>query len=181
MRLSACWALLAVILLGACTDDPPEQKKPSSPTAKYADTQAGAEALARDLRTATDPALIRSLEPTTADYRALFDDGFAAKAESYYKGWIWTDTLPAALDVKPDQTEVTLWRAKSDDIKAWTPEVQANFPGGYERVGPHLKPGVTICKWDYTRPGEDLGKAYNGLAFVKGHWKFFPKPWQVLE
>ena len=29
------------------------------------------------------------------------------------------------------------------------------------------------------KPGETLGMAFDGLAFVNGHWRIFPKPWRA--
>ena len=168
--------LLVLALAGGCggTDEP------APPPDPYPNTQEGAERLALDLRNATTDDLLLSLKPATEDYRAFFDEATAAKAESHYES-LWSGSLPPAMGTDPDQTEVRLWRATTDDIAAWTPEVEAVFPGGYEDLGPHLRPGVTVCKWDYVRPGENAGISFNGLAHVNGHWKVFFKPWYVLD
>ena len=41
------------------------------------------------------------------------------------------------------------------------------------------KPGLTVYRWKYTKPGEPLGMAYDGLIYVNGHWAWFPKPWRI--
>ena len=81
----------------------------------------------------------------------------------------------------PANTELKLFKATSDDIKAWTPAVEQDFPGGYQKVKDFFKPGLTVYRWKYTKPGETLGMAYDGLIFVNNHWAWFPKPWRIAN
>ena len=39
---------------------------------------------------------------------------------------------------------------------------------------------MTWWRWKFTKPGEDLGMAYDGLVFVNGHWAWFPKPYRAI-
>ncbi|NJP35850.1 hypothetical protein [Micromonospora thermarum] len=179
MRIRVVLVLLGLVLVGACSSGKADPVPTPSPFG-YPGTEEGAAALARDLRTATTPELFQSLKPTSGDYRTLYDDEFAARAEPYYERWIWTAKVPAPLEAKPDQTETSVQCFRTDDIRAWTPEVRANLAGGYEKVAPHIRPGLILCDWEYTRPGESYGMAYNGLAYVNQRWVFTPKPWRVL-
>jgi hypothetical protein len=146
--------------------------------AAYPNTDEGAKALLQALP--KDPALVQKLQPTSADYTALFEGATAAKVEQFYRRTLWTGQ---SVDVRGDaaQTDLKVSKATSDDIRSWTSAVQADFPGGYQQVGPHLKPGLTWYRWKYTEPGKDTGMAFDGLVHVNGHWVWTPKPWRALE
>ncbi len=135
-----------------------------------------------EIRT-TSPEKLQALRPATADYRALFKDPFAARAETYYNRMLW-DLQPTESPrplAKPDQNEVTIAKATTDDIAAWTPEVNAAFPGGYKKVREQFKPGLVVYTWTYVRRGNEDGMYNNGLVHVNGRWVIVPKPWRVLE
>lgn len=116
------------------------------------------------------------LQPASDDYRAVFDEEFARRAEATY-GPVWKS---GQLVVKPKQgqTEVRLISATTDDLKAWNERAE-NFPGGYEQVAGKFKPGLTVYGFKFVEPGESLGMAYDGLVFVNGNWRIFPKPWRI--
>ena len=44
------------------------------------------------------------------------------------------------------------------------------FPGGYKRVADKFKPGLTVYRWKYVKPGEKLGMSFDGLVYVNNHW-----------
>ncbi|MEV8633374.1 hypothetical protein AB0395_17105 [Streptosporangium sp. NPDC051023] len=126
--------------------------------------------------------LIESMRPTSADYRAVFRPEFAVRAERFYHTRFWGGSpIPSAPWAEPGQTVLRTWKATTEEIRSWTPQVRANFPSGYERVKDEFNPGLTIYTWNYTKPGAEYGMAFNGLVFVNGHWTLFPKPWYVLE
>jgi hypothetical protein len=128
-----------------------------------------------------DAVLFASLKPATADYNVLFEADFALRAERYYNDHIWTSDALGQPLAKPGQTDVRMWKSTTEELKAWTPEARATFPGGYEQIKDRLMPGFVIYTWDYVKPGEKYGMAYNGLVFVNDHWALFPKPWYVLK
>lgn len=148
-------------------------------TSKYPGTEEGAKQLLTDIRKdeGTAKQMTLALKPSTADYQAVFEGDKAAAAEKKYAE-LWSSG--PAIGAKPENTELKLWKATSDDLKAWTADAQANFPGGYQKVGAHLKPGLTWYRWKYTKPGETLGMAFDGLVHVNGHWAWFPKPWRAI-
>jgi hypothetical protein len=146
---------------------------------KYPGTDDGAKQLLSDLQTAKDPrALTRELEPSSADYKAVFTAEAAARAEEGYKK-LWSDpqVLIAAPAANP---ELLLTKATTDDMKQWTKQVEADFPGGYKRIADKFQPGLTVYRWKYVKPGEKSGMAFDGLIFVNNHWTWFPKPWRVF-
>lgn len=123
-------------------------------------------------------ALTRSLRPTSADYRTLFDAPLASRIEAVQtKDW---DSGKAVIKPKPSQTEVKLWSATGADLAAGKGSSKA-FSGGYAKIGKHLAPGVTFFRFKFVEPGKETGTAYDGLAFVNGHWVIAPKPWRAMD
>ncbi len=174
--LLAVLAVLAPLAVGACS----KKGGGTEATSTYPGTEDGAKQLLTELRTAPDAAAkTKGLRPSEADYKAVFTDDFAGKAEKGYDE-LWADPK-AVITADPANTELKLSKATTDDLKAWTPDVKRDFPGGYEKVKDFYKPGLTIYRWKYTKPGEDLGMAYDGLIYVNNHWAWFPKPWRIAK
>ncbi|WP_433081285.1 hypothetical protein ACQP1P_45615 [Dactylosporangium sp. CA-052675] len=182
------WTLLAALLgatltgCGAGAEDTPGTPTTAQNAAgsTYPNTDEGAKALMQALGTGNDPTLVQQLKPTTADYQAVFEGDVAAKAEQYYKAKLWNGS-EVKIAAKPEQTDLKVFKATTEEIRSWSSAVAANFPGGYQQIGPHLKPGLTVYRWKYTEPGDDLGLAFEGLVNVNGRWVWVPKVWQVLE
>lgn len=148
--------------------------------ASYPGTEEGARAFLTDIRKpgADAKAMTASLKPQGADYAAVFEGELARKAEAEYAK-LWSDPS-AVIGAKAENSELKLWKATSDEIKAGSGNAR-EFPGGYQKISAQLKPGVTWYRWKYTKPGEDLGMAFDGLTYINGHWAWFPKPWRVAE
>jgi hypothetical protein len=187
MRRLLWLTLPCVLLVTACTQGTGTETPPSPPPpadtpvegGKYPGTEDGVKALLRDLQGDAPADLIRSLRPQSADYTAVFEEDFAAKMVKADES-LWSDP-PAELGAKPEQTELKLWKASTEDITNWDASVEANFPGGYEDIRTYLKPGLTIYRWKYTTPGAERGLAFDGMVHVNGHWAWFPEPWRALE
>jgi hypothetical protein len=155
------------------------KKSGSDATSKYPGTEDGAKQLLTDLRTSNDArGMTLALKPSSDDYRAVFVDDAAAKAESAYDK-LWSDPK-TVIAASPANTELKLYKATTDDLQKWTAAAEADFPGGYKRVAARYKPGLTLYRWKYVKPGEQLGMAFDGLVHVNGHWAWFPKPWRAL-
>jgi len=128
--------------------------------------------------TADHAALTRSLKPTSADYKALFDAATAPKIESAQaKDW---ESGKAVIKPGDGQTEVKIVSATGADLVAWKGAAK-EFPGGYRKIAKHLVPTMTFFRFKFTKPGEDTGTAYDGLAFVNGHWVIASKPYRALD
>jgi len=167
--------LCAVLILfsAGCTAGEPEPAGGSYPAS--AD---GARQLVTELRTKDPAAILKDLAPTAEDCQAVFEGDAAAKATAYYaKQFAKTSPGPMA---KPDQTELELWAATSEELKANTGN-SAHFPGAYRSAAPALKPGLTLYSWKYVVPGGNLGMAYDGLVHVGSRWVWLPKPWNAVE
>jgi hypothetical protein len=168
---------LAMALLGvACKK---EGGGGSAATSKYPGTDEGARQLLSEIRTSSDArGLTLALKATSADYRAVFVDAEVAKAEAGYEK-LWSDPK-AVIGASPENTELLLAKATTEELQQWTAEVDAGFPGGYKRIAAKLKPGLTVYRWKYVKPGEKSGMAFDGLVHVNNRWVWFPKPWRVI-
>ena len=121
--------------------------------------------------------LTKGLHPATVDYKAMFDASTAGKVESSQaKDWTKATIRPG----KPGQTEVKVWSATGADLAAGKGNAK-EFPEQYKKFGRHLVPTLTYWKFKFVEPGKDVGTAYDGLAFVNGHWAIAPRPWRALE
>ena len=125
-------------------------------------------------------ALTMQLKPRSSDYRAVFaSEELAKKTETAY-ATLWEMVKKSPIKPKPGQTELLLWSATTEQLKARTGNSK-KFPGGYKRAVEHIKPGLTIYRWKFVRPGKRLGMAFDGLYNIDGRWVFMPKPWRVLR
>jgi len=123
-------------------------------------------------------ALSQRLAPTRADYLAVFQGPAALKAQAGYSP-VW-ERGQLIIQARPDQTQVLLTKATTDELKAGTGNAQA-FPGGYKTVARLMKPKLTLYAFKFVKPGETMGLAYDGLVWVNGHFTIFPKPWRFLK
>lgn len=151
----------------------------SASSSKFPGTEEGAkQMLAEFLKPGADhAALSKPLRPTKDDYKAVYGADSADKLASVYDpAW---DKGEVVLKPNEGQTELKLWSATSEDLKNGTGNA-TDFPGGYKKVADKLQPGLTLYRFKFVKPGEDLGMAFDGLVFVNGHWALIPKPWRAL-
>lgn len=142
-------------------------------------TEAGATSLLKEfLKPGADhAALSKQLRPTSADYAAVFDADSSAKVAAVYDpAWEGGQMVVAP---KAGQTEVKVFSATSDEMKSWSGNA-AEFAGGWKDVAPKLNTGLKIYRFKFVEPGKDLGMAFDGLIYVNGNWRIFPKPWRAL-
>jgi hypothetical protein len=159
---------------------PPSSSEAPSSAAILQGNEDGARALLSQFvaPNADHLALTRSLRPTSSDYKSLFDAKAAAKIEAAQaKEW---DSNKAVIKPKPGQTEIKVWSATGSDLAKGTGNAK-EFPGGYKKVAKHLAPSVLFFRFKFVEAGKDTGTAYDGLAFVNGHWVIAPKPWRAME
>jgi hypothetical protein len=38
-----------------------------------------------------------------------------------------------------------------------------------------------VYRWKFTKPGETLGMAFDGLYQINGRWVLMPKPWRITR
>jgi hypothetical protein len=143
-------------------------------------TEAGAMSLLKEFVKpgADHAALSKPLRPTAADYSAVFEPDAAAKVAALYDPF-W-DSGKLVIAPQAGQTEVKAFSATTDELKSWTGGA-AEFPGGWKQIGPKLKPGFKIYRFKFLEPGQTSGMAYDGLIYVNGNWRIFPKAWRAME
>jgi hypothetical protein len=167
--------LVGLVTLSSATAVAQASKSGSS----FPGTEAGATNLLKEfLKPEADhAALSKQLRPAAADYAAVFESDVAANMETVY-GPAW-DAGQLVVAPKAGQTELKVFSATSDEMKSWTGGA-ADFPGGWKQVASKLKPGLKIYRFKFVEPGKDLGMAYDGLIYVNGNWRIFPKPWRAM-
>lgn len=145
-------------------------------------TEEGAKTMLKEFAKpgADTAALSKQLRPTKADYEAVFDAEFAAKAAALYDP-AWDGGKMVITTNDPARTEVILYPSTSDDVKSWSGAAAKDFAGGWKGVAPHLKPGVKIYRFDFVEPGKTVGMVYEGLVNINGNWRIFPKPWRAVS
>lgn len=146
---------------------------------KFPGTEAGLTSLLKEFVKpgADHAALSKQLRPTAADYAAVFDaDSGAKMATVYDPAW---EAGKLTIAPQAGQTDVKVFSATSDEMKSWT-GAAADFAGGWKDVAPKLKPGLKIYRFKFVEAGKDLGMAFDGLIYVNGNWRIFPKPWKAL-
>lgn len=186
-----CGVLVLLVCAGACDESNAAEpattpatatRQPEAPSPP-AGIEGARQVLAPFLVAGADlPALSQALKPQPEDYAAVFEGEAAAKAKAYYEQQ-WADGV--ALLHKPEQTELHLWQATTEQL---TNEPKGNvmksdakhFPGGYSKVAPHVKKGLTFYAFRIAKPGSDTGMIFDGLVHVNGRWVMFAKPWIAL-
>ncbi len=123
-------------------------------------------------------ALTRSLRPTSADYKSMFDAQTASKVEAA-QAKDWDSGKAVIKPAKPTQTEIKIWSATGSDLAKGAGNAK-EFPQGYKKVAKHLTQEQLFFRFKFVEAGQDKGTAYDGLAFVNGHWVIAPKPWKAL-
>lgn len=165
--------VVAVALLGGCK---PGGGSSSGGSGDTASATAALNALVKP--GANHAALTAAWRPKADDYAAVFQGDAAKKVKDAMEpAW---DGGKVVFDPKPEQSELHLVEATTEQLaKGEGPA--ASCPGGWKDAAKHLKPGVKMYCFRFTKPGEKLGYSGDGLVFVNGHWALFPKAWRALK
>lgn len=82
-------------------------------------------------------------------------------------------------NMKPEQTEVMLHSATTEDLIGKKP-ASNNFPGGaFEVAGKWLKPGVTYYQVGFVKPGEKLGMKFHLFYWDGKQWSMMGPLWRA--
>jgi len=156
-----------------------KDKKKDNPTAEFEGDEEGAKKLlGKFLDEDTDRLeLTKALIPHEDDYEAVFKEDADAAKKAYEK--LFEKNADAKIGPNSGQTELKVFSATSEELKSGDGNAD-KFPGGYKKVAGKFKKGLTFYAWKFTKKGESLGMAFDGLVHVNGHWAWFPKPWKAL-
>jgi hypothetical protein len=122
--------------------------------------------------------LSKQLRPTAADYAAVFEGDFGTKvAAAWDPAW---DAGKMVMAPKPGQTEVKISSATTEELKAGTGNA-GELAGGWKEAAAKMKPGLKVYRFHFLEPGKDAGMSFDGLIYVNGNWRVFPKPWRALD
>ncbi len=122
--------------------------------------------------------MTKELRPTTADYAAVFEPDTAAKVAALYDP-VW-ESGKLVVAPKTGQTVVKVTSTTSDAMKTWSGTAVAEFPGGWKKIAVGIRPGITIYRFKFLDPGKDAGMTWDGLIYVNGNWRIFPKAWRAM-
>ena len=123
-------------------------------------------------------ALSKPLRPTAADYAAVFEGDFGTKvAAAWDPAW---EAGKMVMAPKPGQTEVKISSATTEELKSGTGNAK-ELAGGWKEAAAKMKSGLKVYRFHFLEPGKDAGMSFDGLIYVNGNWRVFPKPWRALE
>ena len=145
--------------------------EPSTPASSGGSPEDAKQRLAEFTKAGVDTAkLTQTLKPSASDLAAIFDASVLPAMQEH------VDKMFASMGKGLELIEAPEVRCfSSDEIKSWTADVQRDMPGGYKRLGPKLKSGLTFCRF---KAG---GISYDSLVSVGGKWMFVPKPFRAVR
>jgi hypothetical protein len=115
--------------------------------------------------------------PQPGDYARVFLPAAAEPARHAYQNlWQAAKEIPFPTGT---QSELRIAMAPAGML-ASDNDLSRQFPGGYAAIARHLQPHRVWAAWEYVKPGEDSGLAFDGLVWCDDHWAWFPKPYRVL-
>lgn len=119
---------------------------------------------------------LRALQPTSADFQALFGPERGAELEVAYQA-LWAQGLPR---ISPARTRLRIIGfATAGAIAAGE---EQGFAGGFVQLAPHLPPESAWVAFKCTEPDKLEGMRFDGLcARGEGRWAWFPKLWRFYK
>lgn len=181
----------AIAFAGAATPGKPgdnstgQQTSTSIPAAapldpsKQARDESGARAILEQfLQPGADFAkLTHSLRPKRGHLHEFFSERIAERMYMMYQ----VDWNRGRVLIKPRQGQNGL-TIKSATVSELRKQQGLNhFPSGYHWILPDLRGDHRIYVFTFTKPGETLGRTYDGLVHIEDQWVFLPKPWDALR
>lgn len=120
-------------------------------------------------------AMTQKLIPQSNDCQMYFTDKKLAQLScKTYAGML----ADFGIQPKAGQTELLVWQATGAELAAGTGNAYY-FPGGYKNIAAKINPNAVIFAFKFVKPGKKIGYAFDGLTYVNGQWRIFPKPWRL--
>jgi len=119
----------------------------------------------------------QKLKPRDEDYAKVFQGESATRARKAYEK-LWSRGLN--MDLPTSSYSDIVCDVAPAGMLTERNELSHRFPGGYLAIAHKLDPHRIWVAWQYRRPGEEAGLAYDGLVWIDDHWSWFPKPYRYL-
>lgn len=189
--------MLLVLLLAACSGG--SGNAPRNAPSRQDDvslahppTAEGAKAVLQEFLVKGAHALkLRSqLKPTSAELEKIYQPAFVEKAvKAEDKLWQQSITDP---DFKRniDQTEIQVFAATTQQLRAWQPPVSEQFGDdpklvhkfNFARVPQYVLDDLTFYRFRFVKPGEQAGAVFAALlVHVNGRWVLIWNPVYIVE
>jgi hypothetical protein len=120
-----------------------------------------------------------SLMPNASDCAAVFSSEDMATACTEHYRELFSKNA-SSIAPKEGQTVSRVFGATTEQLVSGR-GAALEFPGGYKRIASNLKPRLTWYAFKFVEPGKTLGMAFDGLVYVNGHWRMFPKPFRLVK
>jgi hypothetical protein len=143
---------------------------------------------AKDPKTAA--ALTRSLLPDETRLKKALREGVSAdvltQVVAFHRGLAARseEALARLLAAKPEQTEVQVHGATTEELRAYAQGSVAfkEFPGATQKLAQSiLRPGVTFYEVEFVKPGEDAGMKYHLFYWDGSRWTMLGPVWRGLK
>jgi hypothetical protein len=119
---------------------------------------------------------VAGLRPRNDDDERAFDPAVGAIVRAFYEP-MWDAGV--AIEVPGDHLR-TIVHACVASLFIQEVEAAREFPGGYRRIRPYLRPyRVWVC-WRWVPPHQTTGLSFDGLVWLDDHWAWFPRPYRAL-
>lgn len=114
------------------------------------------------------------------------DKAVLAKIVEMHKGYgaAPDEKIALAFKVKPEQTEIQVHGAKTEEIAAYAKDSVAfkEFPGGAKDLAASaLKPGLAFYEVEFLEPGKDAGMKYHLFFWDGAAWAMLGPAWRALK
>ena len=178
--------LTTALVLTLCAQDFKQENKPENLKACVAALQKAIGAG----DTKTSLAMTKSLLCDEARLKKALKEDVAKEPldalVKMHKGYLDTDEakLATALKVKPEQTEIRVHGATTEEIAKYEKDSVAfkEFPGGARKLAETiLRPGVTFYEVEFLEPGKDAGMKFHLFFWDGERWAMLGAAWRVVD
>lgn len=84
--------------------------------------------------------------------------------------------------ISKTRSQITVYGATTEEMKARTELVRQEFPGGAVRMAStHFKPGVRFYEVEFTKPGQSIGMKYHLFFWDGSDWCMLGPIWRAAK
>jgi hypothetical protein len=120
--------------------------------------------------------LVARLRPRAEDYERVFQPESVEIARRGCEE-LWQTGFQVQVPASQSEIHISVVPA---GMFSGDNEMSRCFPEGYRRIARQLQPQRVWVAWEYFKPGETSGLAFDGLVWCDDHWSWFPKPFRLF-